>query len=641
MRNLAPLSHSTAAHARMGLLLRQGGVMLLCWLAGTAACAQNLNTNAAHFKVVQIETNWRIGADLLSQSEVLVVREALTGEGAVAIGKHALFYNKGVETLELLEAYTIKPDGKRITVGAEAIQKQSGVAAAGVAASWPDAEILQVTFPDVQKGDRTYLRSRTSHRNLMLPGWAAMQDYLVPVVSFDSFKMRIEAPQSVALNVSAKGLTMTRSPDGHNDVWQIQGQSSASVVDNNPANTLQVFPRVMVSTFKDHGQLAQAYASQANAKAVVTDEIKALSAGITRGLDQPHDKARALHDWVRKNIRYVAVYLGVGGWVPHDVDWILKKRYGDCKDHVLLLQTLLKAVGIEAVPVLINTHAEYVLTELPVANSFNHAIVYIPGLNVFVDPTDARISFGALPWQSADKPVAVALGSGGKLMRTPAFKAEHNRLTLKSVWHIAADGKARLSLSVDALGFAATTLQDRLLQIPAGMSGTAVQRILEASRLRGSGFAQYPAVQREVQQQSFNLQADIDDLLTDPLAGSINPHPGLNLPLDILSNMGNYSAGQRSYATTCTPVALREEFELQFDPAYKITRVPQDVSLTHNDGVTFAAQYRKEGNTLKGWRELTLSHQRHVCTPADYDDRKETFNRIAQHLRSSVLYQQQ
>lgn len=640
MHKLIFLSQATAAQARMGLLLRQGALLLLCWLAGTAAWAQGLNTHAAHLKVVQLETNWRIGADLLSQSESLVERESLTEEGAATIGKHALFYNKGAETMEILEAYTLKADGRKIAVSTDAIQRQSGVAAAGLAASWPDAEILQITFPDVQKGDRTYLRSRTSQRKLMLPGWVAMQDYLVPTVSFDSFKIRIEAPRSVALYVAAMGLTMTRTQDGYNDVWQIQGQSAASVADNNFANTLQVFPRVMVSTFKDHGQLAQSYASQTNAKAVVTDEIKTLVASITRGLDQPHDKARVLHDWVRKNVRYVAVYLGVGGWVPHDVESILKSRYGDCKDHVLLLQTLLKAVDIEAVPALINTHTEYALTELPVANNFNHVILYIPGLNVFVDPTDARIPFGALPWQSADKPVAVALGSGGKLMRTPAFKPEHNRLSVKSVWHIAADGKAKLSLGVEALGFAATTLQDRLQQVPAGMSGTAVQRILEASRLRGSGFAQYPAVQREAQQQSFNLQADIDDLLTDPQAGSINPHPALSLPLYIMSNMGEYSAGQRSYATTCTPVTVREEFELHFDPAYKITRIPQDASLTHADGVTFAAQYRKEGNTLEGWRELTLSHQRHVCTPAEYSDRRETFNRIAQHLRSSVLYRQ-
>jgi hypothetical protein len=32
-----------------------------------------------------------------------------------------------------------------------------------------------------------------------------------------------------------------------------------------------------------------------------------------------------------KNIRYVAVYYGQGGFIPNDIDDILKNRFGDAK----------------------------------------------------------------------------------------------------------------------------------------------------------------------------------------------------------------------------------------------------------------------------------------------------------------------
>ena len=49
------------------------------------------------------------------------------------------------------------------------------------------------------------------------------------------------------------------------------------------------------------------------------------------------------------DIRYIAVYLNPNdGWVPHAADVVLRNGYGDCKDHVVLMQALLAARGISA-----------------------------------------------------------------------------------------------------------------------------------------------------------------------------------------------------------------------------------------------------------------------------------------------------
>ncbi len=602
--------------------------------------AQNLNTNAAHFKINLADSVWHVNADATSALDVYFEREALSDTGALIVGKYAQMVNKALQRYEVIEAYTLKADGRKLMVGKDGIQVQQGIATGGTGLSWPEAEVHQITFPDLQKGDKSVWRTHLTTLIPALPDWASYSSLGIPGVIYDRMRVRIEAPQSLALNVFSSGWKEEKTQVGQQAIWRFEfAQPTVQSVDNSPANTLASYPRIYASTYKDSPQLVAAYAQQANAKAIVTDEAKALAGRLVVGKSTTLAKAAAIHDWVRKNIRYVAVYLGNGGWVAHDVDWVLKNGYGDCKDHALLLQTLLKAVEIEAVPVLINTGNEYALAELPFG--FNHVIVYIPSLDLFADATDSRIPFGALPWADADKPVAVALSAGAKVMRAPAFTPATNHVRLRTRLDIASSGKATGSVEFESTGFAATVAQDHVAQIPAGMGGMAVQKILEGSGYRGRGFTQYPAVQRDTQVQSMKItDLEIDNLLGDPNAGSISPHPSVNLPMYVVSNMGDYTAPKRDFAVFCVPIQVREEFELRFDPAFQLLRVPASVKESHADGIAFEAQYTRDGNTVKGWRELTLSQTRHVCSADDYAARKPVMNRIAQHLRSGILYQQ-
>jgi Transglutaminase-like superfamily/Domain of Unknown Function with PDB structure (DUF3857) len=444
--------------------------------------AQDFGTMAAHFKFVKVAVDWQLNPDFTSTQESYVEMEALSESGAQGIGKYSLSSFKDRQQLEILEAHTQKADGQKLLVTKDNILVQDGIAAAGVGLSWPQAQIHQITFPNVQKGDKIIVRARWVTHIPNLPNWASFSAQLIPSNTYDKAIYRIEAPQSLNLQVFASGLTVKQSQKAQNTVWEIEGSNQARSIDVNAANVLVTYPRVYASTFKENTQLVEAYAKQSNAKAIVTDEVKALATKITEGKTSTFDKAAAIHDWVRKNIRYVAVYLGNGGLVPHDIDWILKNRYGDCKDHALLLQTMLKAVGIEAVPVLINTTNEYVLAELPIG--FNHCIVFIPSLNLFADPTDSRLPLGAIPLNDADKPAAVALDDGAKLMRTPALSADNNQIRVKSKWNIEKTGKASGSVEINAKGWAATVLQDRVAQIPTAMGTVAVTRILESSRMR-------------------------------------------------------------------------------------------------------------------------------------------------------------
>jgi len=88
--------------------------------------------------------------------------------------------------------------------------------------------------------------------------------------------------------------------------------------------------------------------------------------------------------------------VGSGGVVPHAADTVLDNFYGDCKDHVTLLEAMLTAVGIESSPALINSGNAYHLPTAPALGTINHVITYIPSLDLYLDPTAAQTEFGYL-----------------------------------------------------------------------------------------------------------------------------------------------------------------------------------------------------------------------------------------------------
>ena len=119
-----------------------------------------------------------------------------------------------------------------------------------------------------------------------------------------------------------------------------------------PSATLH---HIALSSFASYADYAQAYQARAKPMAAVTPEIAKLARDLTLGAADERDKVRRLYNWVSRNIRYVAVYAGAGGWVPHSAASVLENLYGDCKDHVTLLEALLDAVGIASSPALINS----------------------------------------------------------------------------------------------------------------------------------------------------------------------------------------------------------------------------------------------------------------------------------------------
>lgn len=199
--------------------------------------------------------------------------------------------------------------------------------------------------------------------------------------------------------------------------------------------------------------------------------IKALAKHLTDGAQDDRERLERLVRYVQDRVRYVAVQIGVGGYVPTPPAETVGRQWGDCKDKGLLLVDLLDRVGIEALPALVRLDASKAFdAAFPSAHQFNHLIVAIPEAEVattpedpisggylFVDATQTRGSARYLnSWASGQQALIVTPG-GGSLVRTPVLpQAQSQRL--HGIWTVGSSGTAQAQLTLDYTGDAASSL---------------------------------------------------------------------------------------------------------------------------------------------------------------------------------------
>ena len=116
--------------------------------------------------------------------------------------------------------------------------------------------------------------------------------------------------------------------------------------------------------------------------------LRAEAAKIAAATPIPAIRARMALELVQSQIRYQAINLDDGGYVPAPAEQTWRRRYGDCKGKTVVLLALLQELGIDAEPVLVNTLlGDGLDAQLPQLSDFNHVIVHaeIAGRGYWLD----------------------------------------------------------------------------------------------------------------------------------------------------------------------------------------------------------------------------------------------------------------
>ena len=131
----------------------------------------------------------------------------------------------------------------------------------------------------------------------------------------------------------------------------------------------------------------------------------------------------ALYGFVVTQTRYVGLEFGIHGYKPYRVDQVLERRFGDCKDKASLTHALLEAVGLDSKLVLLRMRRLGRVPERPASLAvFNHAILWVPSLDLWLDGTASYTGTRELPGGGPRR-----LGAGGRAGRHAALRPHPRR----------------------------------------------------------------------------------------------------------------------------------------------------------------------------------------------------------------------
>lgn len=557
-------------------------------------------------------------------------------EDAVSnFGEEKISYIPNLESVKILDAYTILPDGSRIKVPPENIRTAKGDMDSADA-SYSDTQYEVIIYPNVVVGSQLYLKYIQVHHTPLFLGQFSFRQTMSPYIKFGHFEVNVIFEPGIDIKLDSKGVDggMLPDKDGMHRYRYTYKQDKIIPIEPYQIDSDDYAPYVQATTFASYEALGAAYQEKATQKANVTPAIQRLADDLTRGVDGQRGQARILYNWVSKNIRYVGSYMGNGGYVPHDSQTILDNRWGDCKDHVVILEALLAAKGIGSSPALISSGESYVLPTLA-GLVFNHVITYVPSLDLYLDSTARLAPFGTLPSPELNK--SVVLTGLNRVGKTPPMLAQEHRSQTSTWLKVMPDGTIQGSSRSQASGVEEIDLRVGRFSDQAAPQGGVVNNRLSAVGLTGIGDIHS------------NDPADLDKPLEVKTTFTLDPvsnFPGpAAMPIPAGLAFGVLKGGMLrrpkdriNSPVSCHSFVYSNHYEIEFPPNIRITHVPDNVR--YKDGVIqYTATYMLKGNKLEISRELVNQYPTMVCGEAENEMNKRFFPVFQRDMRAQVIYE--
>jgi hypothetical protein len=333
-------------------------------------------------------------------------------------------------------------------------------------------------------------------------------------------------------------------------------------------------------------------------------------------------KIDALYTYVSRQIRYVAIEIGVGGYQPHPPADVYKNKYGDCKDKATLLISMLGKIGLRAYPALVGTRGDVEADpKVPTLATFDHMIVAYPvpadlrpaieklpaydshNQILWIDPTSETDPLGQLPQMDQGVFGLISYPDRGDLQRIPQAPPDQNGYEYTANVHLQSDGTGTAEVEAKYLGvsnshrhmfYRGRSQSEILKTFEATVARYVNQSAFQKASISGVEDSHQQIVEKFSFAGNFSVASAGSSWFFQPqfLSGIAVPEVGTRprrLPLDI-----------------GTPFHVKCNYREELPAGMRVESVPDKISVKTEFG-ELTIEYSVNGNVLTASENLSFS----------------------------------
>lgn len=448
--------------------------------------------------------------------------------------------------------------------------------------------------------------------------------------------------------------------NGSSYVWEVRDlprivrePAGPEIANLAPRVAISIFPPAgkpsPLRTFSSWKDVSQYTSELSNPQVTLSDAISAKVAELTARTSSEYERIRAIGRYAQ-SVNYISIQIGTGrggGYRPHSAVDVFSKNYGDCKDKANLMRAMLKALRIEAYPVIIYSgDPSYVRSEWPSPHQFNHCIIGVkvseeteaatiiehPSLGrlLIFDPTDDHTPVGDLPDYLQGSLALIAAGEDGDLVRMPVTPPEANRLERTVEATLDPDGAITAKVSERSFGQAAVA-ERRLYRRG---SGPQYLKLIERWITEGATGAKVTGIDPvdEVDAGKFSLDVEFSapgyaKLMRDRLM--------VFKPVVVSRRTDLFlSADDRKHPIVLEAEAYTESARIKLPPGFDVDELPESDEINYSFG-NYAVRSEVRDGYLTFKRSLILKNS---VVPADkYKEVRNFYDRIRKAEQAPVV----
>ncbi|MBP0118662.1 MAG: DUF3857 domain-containing protein, partial [Candidatus Nitrotoga sp.] len=251
------------------------------------------------YTVVKDFTAHHVAKDGSSSRTVEKQYRVETLQGVKLLSERKFYYSETLERAEVLEAYTIQPDGTRITVVADAILTQDDTD--NNESIYNDRKVKVIIYPKLEVGSQVYYRAKIVRHTPEFTGHFYWENHFSPHFRYEGVVVEFSHDPSIQIVVDTlgmKGGKIEAAPSDASDMVRYRftfTQDTAYPVEGDMVDLADFAPHFSASSFKTYADVGRAYQTGALPKTALPPPLEKLAKDPTANAQTDQDTVRVRH----------------------------------------------------------------------------------------------------------------------------------------------------------------------------------------------------------------------------------------------------------------------------------------------------------------------------------------------------------